>query len=296
MAVITAAMVKELRERTSAGMLDCKKALDETNGDMDAAIDYLRKKGIAKAAKKEGRIAAEGIIVSAVSADKKTGVILEFNSETDFAGKNEAFVKLANDIAKIALEGNFASVEELKNADLNGKTVDENVKELVAKIGENMNVRRFKKLTAKEGFVTTYIHLGGKIGVIIDIKGDVANEIFAKDVAMHIAALSPKFMKRDEVTTETLDKEKEIAREQLAKEGKPADKIEMILNGKMRKFYEENCLLEQPFVKDGEKTITAYIKGKIDIVSYDRFGLGEGIEREEVNFADEVRKTVEASK
>lgn len=296
MAVITAGMVKELRERTSAGMLDCKKALDETNGDMDAAIDYLRKKGIAKAAKKEGRVAAEGIIVSAVSADKKSAVILEFNSETDFAGKNEAFVGLANDIVKAALEGNYATVEELKAANLNGKTVDENVKELIAKIGENMNVRRFKKVTAADGFVSTYIHLGGKIGVILEAKGDVANEAVAKDVAMHIAALSPKFMKRDEVTTETLDKEKEIAREQLIKEGKPADKVEMILNGKMRKFYEENCLLEQAFVKDPEKSITTYIKGKIEIVSYDRFGLGEGIAKEEVDFAEEVRKTVEASK
>lgn len=291
--MITAAMVKELRERTSAGMLDCKKALDETNGNMEEAIDYLRKKGIAKAAKKEGRVAAEGIIVSAVSADKKSGAILEFNSETDFAGKNEAFVNLANDIVKVALAGNFADVEALKAATLGEKSIDENVKELVAKIGENMVIRRFKKVTSTEGFVTSYVHLGGKRAVLIDAKGSVDNEAVAKDVAMHVAALAPKFLKKEQVTTEVLDREKEVARAQLAAEGKPADKIEMILKGKMNKYFEENCLLEQYFVKDGDKKVSDYIKGKVEIVSYDMFIVGEGIEKEEVNFAEEVRRQVE---
>lgn len=291
--MITAAMVKELRERTSAGMLDCKKALDETNGNMEEAIDYLRKKGIAKAAKKEGRVAAEGIIVSAVSADKKSGAILEFNSETDFAGKNEAFVNLANDIVKVALAGNFEDVEALKAATLGEKSIDENVKELVAKIGENMVIRRFKKVTSTEGFVTTYVHLGGKRAVLIDAKGSVDNEAVAKDVAMHVAALAPKFLKKEQVTTEVLDREKEVARAQLAAEGKPADKIEMILKGKMNKYFEENCLLEQYFVKDGDKKVSDYIKGKMEITSYDMFIVGEGIEKEEVNFAEEVRRQVE---
>lgn len=291
--MITAAMVKELRERTNAGMLDCKKALEETKGNMEEAIDYLRKKGIAKAAKKEGRIAAEGIVVSAVSADKKSGAILEFNSETDFAGKNEAFVGLANDIVKVVLAGNFADVEALKAATLGEKSVDENVKELVAKIGENMVIRRFKKVTSTDGFVASYVHLGGKRAVLINAKGSVDNEAVAKDVAMHVAALAPKFLKKEEVTTEVLDREKEVARAQLAAEGKPADKIEMILKGKMNKYYEENCLLEQYFVKDGDKKVCDYIKGKVEINSYDMFIVGEGIEKEEVNFAEEVRRQVE---
>ncbi|BDU49666.1 translation elongation factor Ts [Haliovirga abyssi] len=292
---VTAAMVKNLREKTGAGMLDCKKALVETEGDVEKAIDFLRKKGIAKAVKKSGRVAAEGIVVSAVSEDLKSGVILEFNSETDFVAKNDEFKGLANDIANIVLVNDFSNVEELKAADLNGKTVEVRVHELIAKIGENMNIRRFKKVVSTEGFVSTYIHLGGKIGVILNLKGEATEEakVASKDVAMHIAAMSPRFLAQTEVTEEVLDREKDIARVQLEKEGKPANIIEKILIGKMRKFYEENCLLNQKFVKDPDTTIEKYIKGKFEIVSFDRFLLGEGIEKEEVDFAEEVKRQVE---
>lgn len=292
---ITAAMVKSLREKTGAGMLDCKKALVETDGDIEKAIDFLRKKGIAKAVKKSGRIAAEGIVVSTVSEDSKAGVILEFNSETDFVAKNDEFKELATNIAKTILVNDFKSIKELKAADLNGKTIEVTVQELIAKIGENMNVRRFKKEVTTEGFISTYIHLGGKIGVILNLKGEATEEakVASKDVAMHIAAMAPRFLTKNEVTQEVLDREKDIARVQLEKEGKPANLIEKILIGKMRKFYEENCLLNQKFVKDPDTTIEKYIKGKFEIVSFDRFLLGEGIEKEEVDFAEEVKRQVE---
>lgn len=291
------AMIKELRERTQAGMLDCKKALEETNGNMEEAIDYLRKKGIAKAAKKAGRVAAEGLVFAVVSADGKTGAMVEFNSETDFVAKNDEFKSFGETLATTVLNGDFADVEALKKATVNGKTIEESLTELIAKIGENMNIRRFEKLTSPEGFVASYIHMGGKIGVLLSVKGEANedNKNIAKDVTMHIAAIAPKFMVKTEVTTEVLDKEREIARVQLEAEGKPANVIEKILEGKMRKYYEENCLVEQKFVKNPDVTITQLTKGKMDILAFNRYLLGEGIEKEEVDFAEEVRKTVQGS-
>ncbi|MBZ4684253.1 MAG: tsf [Fusobacteriales bacterium] len=285
---ITAAQVKELRERTGAGMLDCKKALQETDGDIEKAIDYLREKGIAKAAKKAGRTAAEGLIFTAQSADNKKAAMLEFNSETDFVAKNDEFKNFGEKLINIVLNNDINTVGELKAFEVEGKTVETLITELIAKIGENMNLRRVEKVTA-EGFVTTYNHLGGKIGVIVNMTGEATEEnlVKANDVAMHIAAMDPKYLTPEEVTTDDLDREKEIARKQLEEEGKPANIIEKILEGKMRKFYEENTLVKQKFVKDDKVSVEQYL-GDIKIVGFSRYKVGEGIEKEEVDFAAEV--------
>jgi elongation factor Ts len=284
----TAAQVKELRERTGAGMLDCKKALQETDGDIEKAIDYLREKGIAKAAKKAGRTAAEGLIFTAQSADNKKAAMLEFNSETDFVAKNDEFKNFGEKLINIVLNNDINTVGELKAFEVEGKTVETLITELIAKIGENMNLRRVEKVTA-EGFVTTYNHLGGKIGVIVNMTGEATEEnlVKANDVAMHIAAMDPKYLTPEEVTTDDLDREREIARKQLEEEGKPANIIEKILEGKMRKFYEENTLVKQKFVKDDKISVEQYL-GDIKIVGFSRYKVGEGIEKEEVDFAAEV--------
>ncbi|MGL4425099.1 MAG: translation elongation factor Ts [Cetobacterium sp.] len=295
MAEITAKLVKELRDRTGAGMMDCKKALGETNGDIEKAIDLLREKGIAKAAKKSGRIAAEGLIFEGVSADNKTAVVLEFNSETDFVAKNEEFKALGQTMVEIALRAEINTVEELKAADLNGITVETTITNLIAKIGENMSLRRFDKVST-EGFVTTYNHLGGKLGVIVEMTGEAteANVVKAKDIAMHVAAMDPKYVDRALVTTDDLDREREISRKQLEAEGKPAQIIEKILVGKMNKFYEENCLVDQIFVKAENKETVAAYAGDIKVVSFSRYKVGEGIEKEEVDFAAEVAAQLNA--
>ena len=286
---ITTALIKELRERTGAGMLDCKKALEENGADIEKAIDWLREKGIAKAAKKSGRIAAEGLVFAVVSEDHKSGAVLEFNSETDFVAKNDEFKSFGEKLVKIALEEGFETVEELAAYELDGKKVETYLTELIAKIGENMNIRRVK-VVKSEGFVTTYTHLGGKIGVLLSLNGGDAtpeNVEKAKGVAMHVAAMDPKYLNSSEVTADDLEREKEIARHQLEAEGKPANIIEKILEGKMRKFYEENCLLNQKYVRDDSVTIEQFI-APLTIVSFDRFKVGEGIEKEEVDFAAEV--------
>ena len=286
---ITAKMVKELRDRTGAGMLDCKKALGEVDGDIEKAIDYLREKGIAKAAKKAGRTAAEGLIFDGVSADAKTAVVLEFNSETDFVAKNDEFKNLGKALVELAVADDaINTIEELKAAEINGEKVETVLTALIAKIGENMDLRRLQKVKT-EGFVSTYNHLGGKLGVIIEMTGEATpeNVIKAKDIAMHVAAMDPKYLSQEEVTTDDLDKEKEIARKQLEEEGKPANIIEKILEGKMRKFYEENCLVKQKFVKDDKVTIEKYA-GDIKVTSFNRFKVGEGIVKEEADFAAEV--------
>lgn len=286
---ITASMVKELRERTGAGMLDCKKALTENNGDIEKAIDFLREKGIAKAAKKAGRTAAQGLIFDGVSADSKTAVILEFNSETDFVAKNDEFKSLGSKLVEIALEKGISSIEELKKTEIDGETVENILTALIAKIGENMNLRRLERVTT-EGFVTTYNHLGGKLGVIVELTGEAteANIIKGKDIAMHVAAMDPKYLNSSDVTTDDLEKEKEIARKQLEEEGKPAQIIEKILEGKMRKFYEENCLVDQIFVKAENKETVGKYAGELEILSFNRYKVGEGIEIEESDFAAEV--------
>lgn len=290
MAEITASLVKELRDRTGAGMMDCKKALNETNGDIEKAIDYLREKGIAKAAKKSGRIAAEGLIFEGVSADHKTAIVLEFNSETDFVAKNDEFKNFGKKLVEIALRPEVVTVADLNAAEFEpGKTVETAVTELIAKIGENMSIRRFDKVST-EGFVTTYNHLGGKLGVIVEMTGTATDENIAKakDIAMHVAAMDPKYVDRSVVTTDDLEREKEISRKQLEAEGKPAQIIEKILVGKMNKFYEDNCLVDQIFVKAENKETVAQYAGDIKVVSFKRYKVGEGIEKEAVDFAAEV--------
>lgn len=295
MAEITAKLVKELRDRTGAGMMDCKKALGETDGDIEKAIDLLREKGIAKAAKKSGRTAAEGLIFEGVSADNKTAVVLEFNSETDFVAKNDEFKALGAKMVEIALRPEIKTVEDLKAAEIDGATVETTITNLIAKIGENMSLRRFEKVTT-EGFVTTYNHLGGKLGVIVEMTGEAteANITKAKDIAMHVAAMDPKYVDRSVVTTDDLEREKEISRKQLEAEGKPAQIIEKILVGKMNKFYEDNCLVDQIFVKAENKETVAEYAGDIKVVSFARYKVGEGIEKEEVDFAAEVAAQLNA--
>ena len=285
---ITTALIKELRERTGAGMLDCKKALEENSGDIEKAIDWLREKGIAKAAKKSGRVAAEGLVFAAVSADRKKGAVLEFNSETDFVAKNDEFKSFGEKLVELSLTHDVTSEDELKAFELEGKTVETHLTELIAKIGENMNIRRLKVISTN-GFVETYTHLGGKIGVLLNLEGEATPENIekAKGVAMHVAAMDPKYLDASEVTADDLEREKEIARHQLEAEGKPANIIEKILDGKMRKFYEENCLIQQKYVRDDSFTIEKFI-APLSIISFDRFKVGEGIEKEEVDFAAEV--------
>ena len=285
---ITTALIKELRERTGAGMLDCKKALEENGGDIEKAIDWLREKGIAKAAKKSGRVAAEGLVFAAVSGDRKKGAILEFNSETDFVAKNDEFKTFGEKLVQLSLEQDLTSEDELKAFELEGKKVEDNLTELIAKIGENMNIRRLK-LVSTDGFIETYIHLGGKIGVLLNVSGEATAENVekAKGVAMHVAAMDPKYLNSEQVTADDLEREKEIARHQLQQEGKPENIIEKILDGKMRKFYEENCLVNQKYVRDDSVTIEKFIAPS-SIISFDRFKVGEGIEREESDFAAEV--------
>ena len=285
---VTTALIKELRERTGAGMLDCKKALEENGGDIEKAIDWLREKGIAKAAKKSGRVAAEGLVFGAVSSDRKKGVILEFNSETDFVAKNDEFKSFGEKLVQLSLEHDVTSEDELRELQLEGKKIDGVLTELIAKIGENMNIRRLK-LVKTDGFVETYIHLGGKIGVLVNMSGEATSENIekAKGVAMHIAAMDPRYLDASQVTPEDLEREKEIARHQLEQEGKPANIVEKILEGKMRKFYEENCLVNQKYVRDDSLTIEKFV-APLSVISFDRFKVGEGIEKDETDFAAEV--------
>ncbi len=291
---VTAKDVKELRERTGAGMLDCKKALEEM-GTIDKAIDYLREKGIAKAAKKAGRTAAQGLIFTLEAADAKTAVVLEFNSETDFVAKNPEFVEFGNALVAIVLEKGISTIEELKAASFQDTTVEGHLTNLIAKIGENMNLRRLE-VVKTEGFVTTYNHLGGKLGVIVEMSGEAteANVTKAKDIAMHVAAMDPKYLESSQVSTDDLDKEREIARKQLLEEGKPEAIVEKILIGKMNKFYEDNCLVNQIFVKAVAKETVAQYAGDIKVLSFKRYKVGEGIEVEVVDFAAEVAAQLNA--
>ena len=285
---ISAKLVMELRAKTGAGMMDCKKALVETNGDLQTAIDYLREKGISKAAKKASRIAAEGLVFISVSNDGKTGAMLELNSETDFVAKNGDFINFGNKLVAQILTNDISTVDELKNLKVDGSKINDQLTSLIATIGENMNIRRFRK-AASESFVTTYIHMGGKIGVLLNMEGEINenNKTRAKDIAMHIAAMAPDFMDSTDVPEDVLEKEKAIVRAQLLEQGKPENIIDNILIGKMNKYYEENCLLKQKFVKDDKLTVAQYA-GKLKIISFDRFKLGEGIEKKEEDFATEV--------
>ena len=285
MAKIDAKMVKELRERTGAGMMDCKKALTETDGDMDKAIDYLREKGIAKAEKKAGRIASEGVVAAYVADDAKVAALVEINCETDFVAVTEKFHELCDKIAKHIAETNPADLDALNASTLAGKTVAETVTEAVASIGEKISLRRFERYENASGRIASYIHMGGKIGVLVELSG--GDEQLGKDVAMQIAAASPLAIDRSGVTADHIEHEKEVLRKQALEEGKPEKIIEKMVEGRINKFYEEVCLLEQKFVKDPEQKVSAVLGG-VEIKAFTRFQLGEGIEKKQEDFAAEV--------
>ena len=295
--MITAAMVKELREITSAGMLDCQKALKETDGNMEKAIEFLREKGLATAAKKAGRVAAEGVVTAYVTDDKKVGVLLEVNSETDFVAKNDEFQTFVTDVAKLIADKNPADVEALKALEYNGETVDAKLTALIAKIGENMNIRRFSRIA---GNVCSYTHAGGRIGVLVEAENALANEDSyeaARDVAMQIAAINPLYLTKEVVPAEDVEKEKSIIVAQIKEDPKNANKpdniIEKMVMGKINKFYETNCLLQQEFVKDSDQKVQAYLASKgVNLTNFVRFEKGEGLQKKEENFAEEVMKQI----
>ena len=291
--MITASQVKELREKTGAGMMDCKKVLTETDGDMEKAIELLRERGIAKAAKKSDRIAAEGIVAAYVSEDGKVGAVVEVNSETDFVAKNEEFKTFVEDVAEQIAKENPADVEELLEQTSikdSNKTVKEVLTDKIAKIGENMTIRRFERFESN-GLVEKYIHGDGKIGVLVDIENGDAE--LAKDICMQIAAAKPEFLDREAVPQERLDKEMEILKAQAMNEGKPEAIAEKIVQGRVGKFYSEICLVEQEFVKNPDLKVKELLSSKnAKINRFARFEKGEGIEKKEENFAEEVMKQI----
>ena len=287
--MITASLVKELREKTGAGMMDCKKVLTETDGDMEKAIELLRERGIAKAAKKSGRVAAEGLVEAYVSEDGKTGARVEVNSETDFVAKNEEFKNFVMNVAKQVVEKNPKNVEELLAQDsieVPGKTVNEVLIDKIATIGENMNIRRFERFES-EGLVEKYIHGDGKIAVLVNMKK--GNKEVAKDICMQIAAARPEYLNEAAVPAERVEKEKEILKAQTMNEGKPEAIAEKIVLGRIGKFYSEICLVDQAFVKDPNKKVSQLLaETDSEVVAFARFEKGEGIEKKEENFAEEV--------
>ena len=292
--MVTASQVKDLREKTGAGMMDCKKVLTETDGDMEKAIELLRERGIAKAAKKSGRVAAEGLVEAYVSEDGKVGAVVEVNAETDFVAKNEEFKTFVANVAKQVAEKNPKDVEELLAQDSieePGKTVNEVLVGKIATIGENMNIRRFARFES-EGLVEKYIHGDGKIAVLVNMKS--GDKEVAKDVCMQIAAARPEYLNEASVPTERLEKEKEILKAQTMNEGKPEAIAEKIVLGRIGKFYSEICLVDQEFVKDPSKKVSQLLKEhNAEVTEFARFEKGEGIEKKEENFAEEVMKQLQ---
>ena len=297
MAEVTAAMVKELREQTGAGMMDVKRALTEANGNMEEATKILRKKGLAAATKKAGRITSEGSVHATTSGN--VGVLVEVNCETDFVARTDQFRQFVDELAKLIARSKATTVEALLNEQWNGETVAQKTHDIIAKIGENVTIRRFVRYEAAAGAaIGTYIHAGGKIGVIVELmannKSDRTNEV-ARDVAMHIAAAEPRFISRDDVTQKDVDTEREIARDQALKSGKPENIVEQMIAGKLKKFYGEACLLEQPYISNDKQSVSDYLKatGKdagcaYVITRFTRYKLGEGIEKKTDDFAAEV--------
>ena len=289
--MFSASDVKDLRERTGAGMMDCKKALQETNGDMDQAIDWLREKGIAKAAKKEGRIAAEG--TTKMIVDGNQAIILEVNSETDFVAKNEKFTTFVDKLANAIMNSDVTDMDSALALTTDEGTVSDMIVSAVSQIGEKISFRRFEKVVKTDSQVFgTYSHMGGRIATLVVLEG--ANSEVAKEVAMHAAAMNPQYVKASEVPTEVLEREKDIMREQLLNEGKPADRIENILVGKVNKYYSEICLEDQVFIKaENKETVKDYVKANGgEIVSMIRYEVGEGIEKRQENFAEEVMNQI----
>lgn len=291
---VSAALVKELRERTGAGMMDCKKALDDTQGDLDAAIEFLRVKGMAGADKKAGRVAAEGVIAIAISDDKKSAAIAEVNCETDFVAKGDEFQGFANEVARIALANQMVSIEDLGNQMMaSGKTVDETRRALVAKIGENMQVRRIELVATDSGEIGSYQH-GEKIGVVVAM--NQGNDGLIRDVAMHVAATKPQAISADDLDQTVVQKERDILTDQAKESGKPMEIIEKMIEGRIRKFLQEITLLGQPFVKDPDQTVEALLKqSNATVTRFIRLEVGEGIEKQTVNFAEEVALAAKAA-
>lgn len=291
MAAITAALVKELRERTGAGMMDCKKALTAVEGDMDKAIDFLREKGLAAAAKKASRVAAEGVVASYVSEDAKVGVIVEVNCETDFVAKTDGFKDMVKAIAAHIAKTAPADLEALLASELDGQAVSAVVTAAIAKIGENISVRRFARYEVSEGQVAAYIHMGGKIGTLVNLTGGSAE--LGKDIAMQIAAAAPQYLNRDQVPADVLEHEKAVQSEKARNEGKPEKIIEKMVIGRIQKYYKEVCLVDQDFVKDPDLTVAKLLKNNgCDVVEFARFQLGEGIEKKQEDFAAEVMSQI----
>lgn len=296
---VTAQMVKELREMTGAGMMDCKKALVESDGDMDKAVEILREKGLSKAAKKAGRVAAMGLVKTAFAADGSAAAIVEVNSETDFVAKNEEFVNFVDTLAEMALNNDAADMDAFMALPYGDEgTVQEVITNKIATIGENLSIRRFEKLADPGVVYTGYIHGNGSIGVIVGLKTDASVDevaVAGKDVAMQIASMNPKFLDESQVDPEWLESEKEIARQQLLNEGKPEKMLDKIIPGKVKAIYKEVCLVDQKFVKNGDLSVKQYVDsvakeiGKpIEIASMTRYEVGEGIEKKEEDFAAEV--------
>lgn len=286
---ITAADVKKLRDLSGAGMMDCKKALGETDGDIDAAVDFLRKKGLGAASKKAGRVAAEGVVVSV--SEGNVGVVLEVNAETDFVSKNEKFVAFANGVASLIIKESPADVDALKALDYSGDhTVEQELSQLIATIGENMSIRRFERIEAAGG-VAAYVHGAGKIGVLVGVEGEAAADL-TRGVAMHVAAANPRFISRDDVDAGTVERERAVLSERAIASGKPEAIVDKIVTGQLNKFYSEICLLEQDFVMDTDQKVGKAL-GDATVVAMARFALGEGIEKKEEDFAAEVAAQIQ---
>lgn len=293
---VTAQMVKDLRDKTGAGFADAKKALDEAGGNMEAAVDLLRQKGLAKAAKKSGRTAAEGMAYAVSNGTR--GIVIELNSETDFAAKNEQFSGFVKAVADLALEKGVGDVDAIKALPMDGKTVADKLVDLIATIGENMTLRRSAMLEVSKGTVGAYVHLGGKIAVLTAIEAETALPEVAKQVSMHVAASNPQALDRSSIDQDVLAREKAIYEAQAAESGKPAPVVEKMVAGRVNKFLEEVCLVEQPFVMDPDRKVAQVVEqaakgGKV--VGFVRFGLGEGVEKEASDFAAEVAATAAAS-
>lgn len=299
--MISAKVVKELREMTGAGMMECKKALTKTDGDIEKAVEYLREKGLASAAKKAGRVAAEGLVKTYVTEDGKQASIVEVNCETDFVALNEQFAQFAENLAKFVITSSATTVEELLAEKFDGeKTVQETLTNLIATLGENMTVRRFKKFSVENGAIQGYVHGGGRIGVIVEAVCETESPVVAevaKELCMQVAAANPLFLSEADVDQQSIEKEKEIYRVQALNEGKPEKIVEKMVEGRIKKYYKEVCLLDQPWVKDGDKSVSKLVAEKskevgseITIKSFVRFERGEGIEKVVEDFATEVAK------
>ena len=288
--MISASMVKELREMSGAGMLDCKKALEATNGNMDEAVNWLREKGISKAAKKASRIAAEGLAYAKVDGNR--AVVVEVNSETDFVAKNDEFKTLVQTIADVLLANSVATVEEALEISVEGKTLGEVIAEKIGTIGEKISLRRFEILEKEDTQIFgTYSHMGGKIVTLTVLEGN--DEELARDIAMQAAAMRPLYLTREEVPAEVVEQERTILMEQAENEGLDANKLPMIVNGRLNKYYEEVCLVDQGFIKENKMKVSKYVESKhSNIVKFVRYEVGEGIEKKEENFADEVMKQI----